>query len=97
MKFLVTSRPYDDIRIEFQKTIEVLPTIRLQGEEKNDEIRQEIDKVIRIQAAKLANDLNLDCETQNQLEAKLLGMEHRTYLWLYLAMKDIDETYRDSL
>ncbi|KAJ9654757.1 hypothetical protein H2198_006275, partial [Neophaeococcomyces mojaviensis] len=97
LKFLVTSRPYDHIEFEFRKTLEDLPSIRLQGEEENDQIGQEIDLVIRMRVAKLATDLKLARQIKEQLEGKLLKMEHRTYLWLYLAIEGIYETYRTSL
>ena len=97
LKFLVTSRPYDDIQAEFQKALDDLPTIRLRGEEENDQIRREIDLVIRTRVAKLAIDLRLETEIKSQLEVKLLEMEHRTYLWLYLAIEGIYETFRDSI
>ncbi len=97
LKFLVTSRPYDHIQAEFQRTVNDLPTIRLQGEEKNDQIRQEIDLVIRMRIAKLATDLKLERQAKSELETKLLEMEHRTYLWLHLAIQGIYETYQNSL
>jgi hypothetical protein len=97
LKFLITSRPYDDIQIEFQKTLDNLPTIRLRGEEENDQIHLEIDSVIRMRVDKLATDLKLDDQTTSQLETKLLEMEHRTYLWLHLAIQGVYETYRNSL
>jgi ankyrin repeat protein len=97
LKFLVTSRPYDNIQADFRKTLDDLPTIRLRGEEENDKIRQEIDMVIRMRVAKLATDLKLDGHTKEQLKAKLLKMEHRTYLWLYLAIEGIYKTYQNSL
>ncbi|KAN0072724.1 ankyrin repeat domain-containing protein 50-like protein 3 [Elaphomyces granulatus] len=93
LKFLVTSRPYDDIEIGFKH----LPTIRLRGEEENDQIHYEIDLVIQMRVAKLASDLKLDRQIRDQLENKLLNMQDRTYLWLYLAIDDIYETYRDSI
>jgi hypothetical protein len=97
LKFLVTSRPYDDMQAEFQKTLNNLPTIRLRGEEENDQIHQEIDLVIRMRVAQLVTDLKLDGHTKDRMETKLLEMEHRTYLWLYLAIEGIYETYRRSL
>ncbi|OQV10037.1 hypothetical protein CLAIMM_14092 [Cladophialophora immunda] len=97
LKFLVTSRPYDDIRADFQRTLNDLPTIHLRGEEENDQIHREIDLVIRMRVEKLAADLELDIHTKDQLETRLLEMEHRTYLWLYLAIQGIYETYRNSL
>jgi Ankyrin repeats (3 copies)/Ankyrin repeats (many copies) len=53
--------------------------------------------VIRTRVAKLAIDLKLDNDTKDQLETQLLEMEHRTYLWLYLAIESIHQTYRNSL
>ncbi|KAI9689741.1 MAG: hypothetical protein M1822_009623 [Bathelium mastoideum] len=103
LKFLITSRPYDNIRAEFQKTLNDLPTIQLRGEEENDRIHREndrihreIDLVVREQVARVAANLKLDDHTKDQLEAKLLKMEHRTYLWLYLAIGDIYQTFRNS-
>jgi uncharacterized protein with ACT and thioredoxin-like domain len=97
LKFLVTSRPYDDIEIGFQKILENLPTIRLRGEEENDQIHEEIDLVVRMRVAKLASDLELDRHIKDKLENKLLTMKDRTYLWLYLAIDDIYEIYRHSV
>jgi hypothetical protein len=97
LKFLVTSRPYDDIRDRFQQIPDHLPTIRLRGEEENDQIHQEIDLVIRKRVAEMAKVLELDGQIKDELEEKLLTMEHRTYLWLYLALEGICETYKDSL
>jgi hypothetical protein len=50
-----------------------------------------------MRVAKLASDLKLDRQIRDQLENKLLNMQDRTYLWLYLAIDDIYETYRDSI
>ncbi|KAK5539671.1 hypothetical protein LTR25_003376 [Vermiconidia calcicola] len=91
LKFLVTSRPYDNIQAEFQKTLHDVPIIRLRGEEENDSIHKEIDLVIRMSVEKLATDKTLDDDTKDRLMTRLLGMQHRTYLWLHLA---IDEIYR---
>ncbi|KAK5071394.1 hypothetical protein LTR70_010588 [Exophiala xenobiotica] len=96
LKFLVTSRPYDNIRAGFQKTLDNLPTIQLRGEEENEQIHQEIDLAIRMRVAQLAKDLKLHRPIKEQLETRLLEMEHRTYLWLYLAIEGIYETYQNS-
>lgn len=96
-KILVTSRPYDDIEINFLRRLENLPTIRLRGEEENDQISSEINTVIRLRVDRLARDLLLDDQTKGQLETKLLEMEHRTYLWLQLATESVYDTYRHSL
>jgi hypothetical protein len=97
LKFLITSRPYYGVRAEFQKTLQDLPTIRIYGEEENSLIHQEIDLTIRTMVAKLAMDLGLEAKMLSGLEAKLLEMEHRTYLWLYLTIRGIYDTFRNSL
>ncbi|KAK5046294.1 hypothetical protein LTR84_008437 [Exophiala bonariae] len=101
LKFLVTSRPYDMIQRNFQSALESslvsLPTIRLRGEDESDQIRQEINSVIHTKVASLVEDIPLWKGMQHHLEEKLLGMEHRTYLWLSLAIDGIYEACRDSL
>ncbi|KAL8874708.1 MAG: hypothetical protein Q9198_006845, partial [Flavoplaca austrocitrina] len=96
LKFLVTSRPYEWIQTQFQESLQSWPSIRLRGEEENDQIRQEIDLVIQEKVEKLASDLKLDASTKEQLKCKLLAMKHRTYLWLYLAIEGVREKYRES-
>ncbi|KAG9522040.1 purine and uridine phosphorylase, partial [Aureobasidium melanogenum] len=97
LKFIVTSRPYDDIQRGFQHIPSSLPAIRLRGEEENDQIRVEIDRVINHRVLQLANELGLRKSTSSHLEQTLLAMEHRTYLWLHLAIDDIRTTLQNSL
>ena len=97
LKFMVTSRPYEDIQNGFVKVSRSLPSIRLRGEDENDQIRTEIDLVIRQQVAELSESLNLQPATAHRIEKKLLHMEHRTYLWLHLAIHSIHQTFRNSL
>ncbi|KAG9530703.1 purine and uridine phosphorylase, partial [Aureobasidium melanogenum] len=97
LKFIVTSRPYDDIQRGFQQIPPSLPAIRLRGEEENDQIRAEINRVINQRVLQLANELGLRKSTSSRLEQTLLAMEHRTYLWLHLAIDDIRTTLHNSL
>ncbi|KAI4779146.1 hypothetical protein E4T52_05970 [Aureobasidium sp. EXF-3400] len=97
LKFIVTSRPYDDIQRGFQHIPPSLPAIRLRGEEENDQICTEINRVINLKVLQLAKDLDLRESTSSRLEKILLSMEHRTYLWLHLAIDDIRTTLQDSL
>lgn len=97
LKFIVTSRPYDDIQRGFQHIPPSLPAIRLRGEEENEQIHVEINRVIKIKMLKLARELDLRESTSLRLEQTLLAMEHRTYLWLHLAIDDIRTTLQDSL
>ncbi|KAE8551634.1 hypothetical protein EYB25_005524 [Talaromyces marneffei] len=97
LKFLVTSRPYDEIEEDFQPVIELFPQIHLRGEEENDQIRDEITHVVKIRVSELGKQLKLTAEVKARLEKALLEMEHRTYLWLYLAIDDIRTMYKESL
>lgn len=97
LKFLVTSRPYDHIHEQFLSAIESLPNLRLRGEEENDQIHQEINLVVKVRVKELAKAAALSDDIQQRLETQLLQMEHRTYLWLYLAIDDVRTTFKNSL
>jgi ankyrin repeat protein len=96
LKFIVTSRPYDDIQRGFQHMPSSLPAIRLRGEEENASICKEINRVIHVRVLQLASELGLRESTSSRLEQTLLAMEHRTYLWLHLAIEDIRTTLANS-
>ncbi|OAQ58259.1 ankyrin repeat-containing protein [Pochonia chlamydosporia 170] len=97
LKFLVTSRPYAEIQDGFWPLTKSFPHIHIRGEDGNDQIREEISLVVRMRVAELSECLYLPPETQQRLEQQLLQMEHRTYLWLYLAMDDIRTMFQNSL
>ncbi|KAJ6041392.1 uncharacterized protein N7446_010721 [Penicillium canescens] len=97
LKFLVTSRPYDDIQNSFRAITDSFPHLHLKGEEENDQIHQEIDLVVKMRVKELAEGVALSQDTQQRLEQQLLQMEHRTYLWLHLAIHDIRSTLENSL
>lgn len=96
LKFLVTSRPYDNVQRWFEQTIHRLPQVRLRGEDENDCIRSEIDMVIDQRLAELAIEFHLSKQHQDKLRRRLRDMENRTYLWLYLVMEEIRTNYRNS-
>ncbi|PGH02704.1 hypothetical protein AJ79_07584 [Helicocarpus griseus UAMH5409] len=93
LKFLVTSHPYSMIRQGFQSVSQ----IHLEGDRENDQIRKEISLVIKDQVAKARCKAQVSHAMQRKLEQQLMHMEHRTYLWLYLAIDDIRITLQDSL
>ena len=97
LKFLVTSRPYDHIQDSFRAITNSFPHIHIKGEEQNDKIHEEIDLVVRTRLRELAETVPLSPELHHRLEQQLLQMEHRTYLWLHLAIDDIRTTFKDSL
>jgi ankyrin repeat protein len=96
LKFLVTSRPYDDIQDRFEPITRSFPQIHLRGEEENDRIREEINLVVRVKVKELSVSLNLSSAKQKELEKELTRIKHRTYLWLHLAVDDIRKTLKDS-
>ena len=87
-KFLVTSRPYYDIEDHFDELV-----IRLTGEDESEQIGQEIDLVIKDRVPKIAARKKFDRKTQDALQERLLASESRTYLWLYLALADIEKAF----
>ncbi|KAK2594031.1 hypothetical protein QQS21_008250 [Conoideocrella luteorostrata] len=97
LKFLVTSRPYDEIQEGFLRAAQLFPYIHVRGEEENNQIHEEINLVIKAQVNKLGESLQLAPETQERLEQQLLQMKHRTYLWLHLAINDIYTVFGNSL
>lgn len=97
LQFLITTRPYYDTTHDFQQSLHDLPTINLQGKKENDEIGHEIDRAIRWHVTKLASELMLSPSVRDQIERTLLQMEHRTYLWLSLAVESIYATSRNGL
>ncbi|RMZ21382.1 hypothetical protein D0859_14601 [Hortaea werneckii] len=95
-KFLVTSRPYDDIEDGFHNLLQIFPTIRLRGEDENDQIRHEINLVIEERILSDPKILRLPEKLRECLRKRLLDTENRTYLWLHLAIKSIPETLLNS-
>ena len=83
VKFLVTSRPYQNIERQF------FSLIRLEGEKETEIIKGEIDRVIKHKVPNLSKRLRLDQRQQSLLQEKLLSVEHRTYLWLHLVFEDL--------
>jgi ankyrin repeat domain-containing protein 50 len=89
LKFLVTSRPYGDIELDFDRIPSNLPAIRLSGEDQNEGIRDEINLVIKERVSTVSRELRLNRMLKDLLEEKLLAISHRTYLWLHLVIEEI--------
>lgn len=97
LKILVTSRPYDSVQRCFEPTSTRWPVIRLRGEDKNDQIHQEINLVIDQRIRDVAKEFCLSDTDLERLRRQLLHMQHRTYLWLYLAMEEVRKLCQDSI
>ncbi|KEY74727.1 hypothetical protein S7711_05474 [Stachybotrys chartarum IBT 7711] len=82
VKFLLTSRPYEQIMSRFYEVAEAC--IRIPGEEESDAISREVDCVIHHQVKLLARDKRLRQGLEQYLLRRLTTIQHRTYLWIYL-------------
>jgi ankyrin repeat protein len=80
VKFLLTSRPYEHVVSEFQELVKPFPSIRIPGEDASEAISQEVNIVIKHRV----QQLQLSTDVRNHLERRLMKIEHRTYLWVYL-------------
>ena len=89
LRFLLTSRPYRNIRAKFSSLIQEFPTIHLSGDDESDHIREEIDLVIHSEVTAIASERCFSSETEDFLLKQLLGIENRTYLWLHLILDQI--------
>ncbi|KAF2732010.1 purine and uridine phosphorylase, partial [Polyplosphaeria fusca] len=86
LKYLLTSRPYEQILCEFRSLLDAFPRIRIPGEEESERISQEVNHVIQFRVDRLAKEKALSDIVKNHLASQLLQITHRTYLWVYLIM-----------
>ena len=97
VKFLVTSRPYLTIRRSFAPLLRTGFTIALDGNHESDNIKNEIDLVIKHQSQAFSVQKIVPPEVSAFLEKSLLSMQQRTYLWLRLIWKLIQESFPDDV
>jgi ankyrin repeat domain-containing protein 50 len=93
LKFLLTSRPYGNIRRGFQPLeIPELPMIHLSGESEVEmkKISQEIDIFIKARVYDISGKLMLMDDEQELLLQKLMHIPNRTYLWVHLTLDLIE-------
>jgi ankyrin repeat protein len=84
LKYILTSRPYEQILSKFKSLLYAFPNIRIPGEEESESISQEVNHVIEYRVEQLAKDKGLSDLVKSHLAKRLLGIPHRTYLWVYL-------------
>lgn len=90
LKFLITSRPYDDLEASFRRFSNTIGYVRFDGDDKVAQIRNEINLVIDVKLDEIA--YNFDEEDRRKIADRLKGMEHRTYLWLHLTFDIIQQS-----
>ncbi|PKS11382.1 hypothetical protein jhhlp_003145 [Lomentospora prolificans] len=94
LKFLLTSRPYVDIKRRFQDLGYELPTIHLRGENDKEiaKISSEIDMVIGRRVIEISRTLELGPKEQNILIEELTRVPNRTYLWVHLIFSELQNS-----
>ncbi|KAI1146642.1 hypothetical protein F4825DRAFT_440007 [Nemania diffusa] len=88
LKILMTSRPYQSTIKHIQELEDSLPNIRIKGEDESEIIREEINSVIEFRVGRM----KLNDELKAHLKQSLVGITHRTYLWLYLVFSYLEST-----
>ncbi|KAK1751996.1 heterokaryon incompatibility protein-domain-containing protein [Echria macrotheca] len=97
LKFLLTSRPYDEIRRSFHLiNLPGLPVIHLSGENdvELEKISKEIGIFIAARTWDIASQLALTQTEQGILLAQMMRIPHRTYLWVHLTLDLIESAVR---
>jgi ankyrin repeat protein len=89
LRYLMTSRPYEQIVSKFRGLLKSFPRIHIPGEEESEAISQEVSHVIKYRVEQLAEEMRLTDEVKNDLADRLVRTEHRTYLWVYLVFDNI--------
>lgn len=93
LKFLVTSRPFGNIRQGFQPLqVPGMPIIHLSGESEEEmkKIAAEIDIYIRARVEDIGERLKLDQYERHTLLEQLIRVPNRTYLWVHLTLDLIE-------
>ena len=88
LKILITSRQYHDIEVRFRRLTGKAGYIQLDGDERSEEISQEINLVIKDSVPRVASSLSEN--DQAKVIEHLGSIPHRTYLWLHLMLKEIE-------
>ena len=84
IKFLVTSRPYDDLEERFRSLSGVSTYLHFDGDDKSQRIGQEINLVIDHEMPRIARGFSVEhCE---RISDRLKEMDNRNYLWLFLTL-----------
>ena len=90
LKFLFTSRPYDNLELSFQDFPDTTALLHFDGDDKSAEIGKDIDLVIDAKLQKVARNFK---ERDRQMIAKeIKDKKNRTYLWLHLTFDIIEQS-----
>ncbi|KAL7903031.1 hypothetical protein HDV64DRAFT_284841 [Trichoderma sp. TUCIM 5745] len=90
LKFLTTSRPYDYLEASFRRFSDTATYLRFDGDEKSEQIGQEINLVIDARMCEIGYGLN--DKGRQIISERLKNMKNRTYLWLHLTFDIINQS-----
>ncbi|PLB46033.1 hypothetical protein P170DRAFT_500838 [Aspergillus steynii IBT 23096] len=89
LKILVTSRPYDNLERDFRAFSAVPSYVHFDGDERSNDIAQEINLVIDAKVKSFAAEFT-DGDRQ-RISHRLKKAKNRTYLWLHLIFGIIEQ------
>jgi ankyrin repeat protein len=95
LKFLLTSRPYEHVRWEFQELEDLMPTIHLAGESEIEvgKIIKEIDLVIQSRIRSIGIKRRLTEAERTHILNLMTAVQNRTYLWVSLTLNVIERMH----
>lgn len=97
LKYLLTSRPYEELMSKFRSYFDDSESIRIPGEDELETIGQEVNIVIKHRVDLLANEKGLSPAIKERLTEQLHRVSHRTYLWVYLIFNFLrDEHFKKT-
>jgi ankyrin repeat domain-containing protein 50 len=91
LKLLLTSRP--DIRIT---DIMDIPNVRLKVEDEIENIRGDVELVVKERVSKVASQTGCSEDTKEWLERRLVSNADRTFLWISLVLDMLQESAEAS-
>lgn len=98
LKYLLTSRPYEQVVTKFRELFGAFSNISIPGEEKSEIINEEVNCVITYRINRLSKENSLSTDLKDYLEQRLRKTTHRTYLWVYLVFDYLErETFKKTL
>ncbi|KXJ87503.1 ankyrin repeat-containing domain protein [Microdochium bolleyi] len=96
LKFLVTSRPYDNVARPFRILRANQGAIHIRGDDdaQSEQISREVGHFIGHHVARLKIKCNLNMEEADLVHRTLASYKNRTYLWVELTLKSIEQLNR---
>lgn len=92
---LLTSRPYDHIVSGYNYKA-ISSRVNVPGEEESETISKEANLVIKYRLNELYSRKRFNQDLHSNLEKRLLSEVHRTYLWIYLVLDEVEQGWKKT-